>query len=351
MQFNSDPQDFHRQLSELATQIGARRIGVCSLDQDEALAHLDRWLAQEFMGEMQWMQRGRALRADLSQVHPGAQRIVIAAFDYRPAGPDEWEVIQDPNAAFISRYALGRDYHKTLRKRMKTLASHLLEPHQFRVFSDSAPVLEKHFAEQAGLGWIGKHTLILSKDQGSWCFLAGFLTDADLPVTQAQETPRCGSCTACIDICPTQAIVAPYQLDARRCISYHTIEMDEPIPTEFREAMGNRVFGCDDCQLVCPWNRYADIGDQEFSPRHGWEHASLEELWALEEANFERLTAGMAIRRAGYTKFRSNLAIAIGNAPGSSDWIERLKAETSDDARLSEHVRWALDQQRKKCSR
>ena len=351
MQSTQTPSQFELHLSALAKAQGARRIGVCDLDQQEALAHLDHWLAEGFMGEMEWMQRGRDLRADLNSVHPKAKRIVIAAFDYLPPGAEPWQIIENPEKAYISRYALGRDYHKTLRKRMKAIASALLPEHSFRVFADSAPVLEKHFAEQAGLGWIGKHTLILSKDQGSWCFLAGFLTDAELELTASPETPRCGSCSACIDICPTQAIVEPYRLDARKCISYHTIEMDAPIPEPYRKAMGNRVFGCDDCQLVCPWNRYAKLGDDDFKPRHGWDDVDLLSLFAMSTEAFEAQTQGMAIRRAGYAKFRSNLAIAMGNAPANPDMLAALEQDTQDDARMREHREWALDQQRKKCSR
>ena len=351
MQSNLTPTDLEAQLTTLAQQQGARRIGICSLEQDQALGYLDQWLERDFFGEMEWMRRGRDLRADLNQVHPNARRIVIAAFDYWPEGADAWDIIASTDKAYISRYALGRDYHKTLRKRMKSIAQALLPGGAFRVFSDSAPVLEKHFAEQSGLGWIGKHTLILSRSQGSYCFLAGFLTDAELPTTTAIETPRCGSCTACIEVCPTQAIVAPYQLDARKCISYHTIEMDAPIPEPYRVAMGNRVFGCDDCQLVCPWNRYAELGDGQFTPRHGWDDVTLLELWALTEDEFLKRTEGMAIRRAGYVKFRSNLAIALGNTPYQPAHLQALQSEDSSDPRLKEHVAWAIDQQRKKCAR
>lgn len=351
MQSTPSLTDLEAQLTRLAQEQGARRIGICNLDQTEALAFLDRWLEQEFLGEMEWMRRGRDLRANLDQIHPGAKRIVIAAFDYWPESEPAWEVINNPDQAYISRYALGRDYHKTLRKRMKAIAKQLLPEGTFRAFADSAPVLEKHFAEQAGLGWIGKHTLVLSKDQGSYCFLAGFITDAELPTTAVPETPRCGSCSACIDVCPTQAIVAPYQLDARKCISYHTIEMEAPIPEPYREAMGNRVFGCDDCQLVCPWNRYAKTGDGDFHPRHEWDRVELLTLWNMEEAEFLSKTQGMAIRRAGFVKFRSNVAIALGNAPYRADYLSALETERSDNPRLSEHVSWAIDQQRKKCSR
>ncbi|MGB0956857.1 MAG: tRNA epoxyqueuosine(34) reductase QueG [Litorivicinus sp.] len=345
MQFTHDPDDFRLQLNAAASRLGFRRVGVASLDQSDALAHLDRWLADEFHGQMTWMERGRALRAELSQVHPNAQRIVLGVTDYLPADTDPWGVIGDPEKAYLSRYALGRDYHKTLRKRMKHLAGELapfIDPHGYRVFADSAPVLEKHFAEQAGLGWIGKHTLVLSREAGSWSFISGFLTDAPLPVTGVTEQPRCGSCTACIDICPTAAIVAPYQLDARRCISYHTIEMTGPIPTEFRAAMGNRVFGCDDCQLICPWNRYARPGDAEFAPRHGLEAPDLLWLWGWSRDDFDARTAGMAIRRAGYDKFRENLLIAMGNAlPNAAIGAALATCEPATLAQ-HEHLAWAL---------
>lgn len=345
MQFTHDPTDFRLQLNARANELGFRRVGVASLDQSDALAHLDQWLADEFHGQMSWMERGRDLRAQLSQVHPDARRIVLGVTDYLPPDTDPWGVIGNPEKAYLSRYALGRDYHKTLRKRMKGLAQSLspfIQPHGFRVFADSAPVLEKHFAEQAGLGWIGKHTLVLSRDAGSWSFISGFLTDAPLPTTHEPEQPRCGSCTACIDICPTQAIVAPYRLDARRCISYHTIEMTGPIPDEFRQPMGNRVFGCDDCQLICPWNRYADTGDDQFSPRHGLESPDLLALWGWSRAEFDQRTQGMAIRRAGYDKFRENLLIAMGNALPNPAIAAALGACQPETDAQAEHLRWAL---------
>jgi epoxyqueuosine reductase len=258
-------------------------------------------------------------------------------------------MLADDGGAYVSRYALGRDYHKVLRHRLQKLADRIGEatgPFGYRVFTDSAPVLEKALARDAGLGWIGKHTLLLSRDAGSWFFLGEIYTDLPLPLDEPASA-HCGTCTRCIEICPTQAIVAPYRLDARRCISYLTIELRGSIPEDLRPLIGNRVFGCDDCQLVCPWNKFAEItSEPDFAPRHGLESAQLADLFAWTEAEFFERTAGMAIRRTGYEGWLRNVAVALGNARHSPEIVDALRTR-EDDALpvVREHVRWALAQQ------
>jgi epoxyqueuosine reductase len=272
--------------------------------------------------------------------------------DYFPQGASAeaaWHTLGNGERAYVARYALGRDYHKLIRNRLQKLADRIAAetgPFGYRAFTDSAPVLEKALARNAGLGWIGKHTLALDRDAGSWFFLGELYTDLPLPV-DAPSTAHCGTCTRCIDVCPTQAIIGPYQLDARRCISYLTIESKEAIPEALRPLMGNRVFGCDDCQLVCPWNKFAQpTREEDFAPRHGLDHAKLAELFAWTEAEFLQRTEGMPIRRAGYAGFMRNVAVALGNAPHTSEVMEALAARADDPSPLvREHVAWALAQQ------
>jgi len=257
--------------------------------------------------------------------------------------------LAQPEKAYISRYALGRDYHKLVRKRVQFLADRIQEaigPFGYRAFVDSAPVLEKALAEQAGLGWIGKNTLLLNRKAGSYFFLAELFVDLPLPVDEATTSEHCGRCQACLDICPTQAFVGPYVLDARRCISYLTIELRGPIPVELRSKMGNRVFGCDDCQIVCPWNRFARHShEQDVQPRHGLENAELAEMFLWDEKTFLRKTEGGPLRRAGYERWLRNLAVGLGNAPSTIPVIEALKARREDASELGrEHVEWALAQ-------
>jgi epoxyqueuosine reductase len=262
------------------------------------------------------------------------------------AGADS--VLANPRQAYISRYALGRDYHKLLRKRLQTLCERIataVGPFGYRVFTDSAPVLEKALARNAGLGWIGKHTNLIDRDAGSYFFLGEIYLDIDLP-TDAPSTAHCGTCSACLPACPTGAIVGPYRLDARRCISYLTIELAGPIPLEFRRAMGNRIYGCDDCQLVCPWNKFArPTREADFAPRHGLDHADLVDLFAWSAADFEDKTRGSAIRRIGHERWLRNIAVALGNAPSSANIIAALRSRADDPSELvREHVRWALAQ-------
>jgi epoxyqueuosine reductase len=266
--------------------------------------------------------------------------------------PDEnidlWQLLENTEKAYISRYALGRDYHKVLRGKLQKLAQHIeadVGEFGYRAFVDSAPVLEKGLAEKSGLGWIGKHTNLLAKDAGSWFFLGELYVDIPLPV-DAPVTPHCGTCQACIDICPTKAIVAPYRLDARRCISYLTIELRETIPVEFRAAIGNRIYGCDDCQLICPWNRFAQFSQEtDFRPRHPLDDAKLIELFAWNEEEFLQRTEGSPIRRIGYECWLRNIAVALGNAPTTPEILDALESRREHaSALVREHVAWALEQ-------
>jgi epoxyqueuosine reductase len=272
--------------------------------------------------------------------------------DYRPEEPDPAAILQDPARAFLSRYALGRDYHKVLRGRLQKLATRIETvngPFGYRAFVDSAPVMEKAIAEKAGLGWIGKHSNLLDREAGSWFFLGELYTNLPLPVDAAVE-PHCGSCTACIDCCPTRAIVAPYQVDARRCISYLTIELQGTMPIDLRPLIGNRVYGCDDCQQVCPWNRFSQpTAEPDFAPRHGLDTATLLELFNWTGQEFLSRTEGTAIRRIGYRRWLRNIAVALGNGPHDSTVIDALRQRQSDpDSMVREHVEWALQQQNAK---
>jgi epoxyqueuosine reductase len=296
---------------------------------------------------MDYMHRHGTRRTRPAELVPGTVRVISARMDYLPPrARDAWSVLRDRTLGYVSRYALGRDYHKTLRRRLQRLADRIEEaagPFGYRVFVDSAPVLEKALARDAGLGWIGKHTNLLNRHAGSWFFLGELYTDLPLPADAAPRN-HCGSCTACIDICPTHAIVAPYELDARRCISYLTIEHHGAIPLEFRKALGNRIYGCDDCQLVCPWNRYARLtAEADFAPRHGLDAEGLAQLFAWTAAEFDARTEGSAIRRIGHERWLRNLAVALGNAPTTPDVIAALRSRQHDDSALvREHVAWAL---------
>jgi epoxyqueuosine reductase len=346
-----DLQALALELKGWGRELGFQKVGIAGVDlaQDERL--LDAWLAAGRHGEMRYMARHGAMRARPAQLVPGTLRVVSARMDYLP--PDATEpdaVLADPTLAYVSRYALGRDYHRILRPRLAKLAARLAAvagSAGYRAFTDSAPVLEKALARDAGLGWIGKHTNLLDRHDGSWFFLGEVFTDLPLPV-DAPVSSHCGSCTACIDVCPTQAIVGPWQLDARRCISYLTIELEGPIPVEFRAAIGNRIYGCDDCQLVCPWNRYAKLSSEpDFRARHGLDRASLLELFAWTEAQFLERTAGSAIHRIGYERWLRNLAVALGNAPATPEVIEALEARLEHASPLlREHVEWALSRLR-----
>ena len=332
--------------------LGFQKIAVADVDLAQHEQYLERWLAQGFHGEMEYMARHGSKRSRPAELQPGTLRVITARMDYLAADTHTEAVLNDPTRAYVSRYALGRDYHKLIRRRLTQLGEKIqseIGPFGYRAFVDSAPVLEKALAEKSGLGWIGKHTLLLDRSAGSWFFLGEIYTDLPLPV-DPPVTPHCGQCRACIDICPTQAIVAPYQLDARKCISYLTIELHGPIPEELRRPMGNRVFGCDDCQLVCPWNRFAKITQEaDFLPRHLLENASLLDLFAWDESTYLQKTEGSAIRRIGYERWQRNLAVGLGNAPYSEQIVAALsqRLETAGDM-VKEHLLWALGEQRRK---
>ena len=273
-------------------ELGFAKIGITGVDLREDEAHLQAWLEQGRHGSMDYMQRHGSKRSRPDELQPGTVRVISARMDYFPRGMNveaAWQTLADGNRAYISRYALGRDYHKLIRSRLQRLADRIageVGPFGYRAFTDSAPVMEKALARNAGLGWVGKHTLVLDRDAGSWFFLGELYTDLPLPIDKP-STAHCGTCTRCIDVCPTQAIIGPYQLDARRCISYLTIESKDAIPEALRPLMGNRVFGCDDCQLVCPWNKFAKpTHEEDFAPRHGLDGAKLVELFAWTEADF-----------------------------------------------------------------
>jgi epoxyqueuosine reductase len=297
---------------------------------------------------MSWMHLHGSKRTHPEQLVEGTLRVISVRMNYLPDEPDPTHLLEKSTHAFISRYALGRDYHKVLRQRLQKLADKIADhigPFGYRAFVDSAPVMEKALAEKAGLGWIGKHSNLLSRDAGSWFFLGELYTDLPLPI-DAPLTDHCGECTACIDHCPTQAIVAPYQVDARKCISYLTIELKDSIPIEFRKAMGNRIYGCDDCQQCCPWNRFAQPAElNDFMPRHGLDQAALIELFDWDEETFLKKTEGSAIRRIGFERWQRNIAIALGNGKSTDKAISLLKKKRQDCSELvAEHIDWALEQ-------
>ena len=342
------PPDLPARIKAWARECGFADAAIAPLSLEGDHAHLERWLAEGMHGGMEYMARDTRMRAEPARLRPGTLSAISARLEYQPPADAAEANLADGERAYISRYALGRDYHKLMRARLKRLAERIsaeVTPHGYRVLADSAPVLEKALARNAGLGWIGKNTLLLTREAGSWFFLGEIYTDLPLPADpQPPVANLCGSCTACIDVCPTQAIVAPYRLDARRCISYLTIEHHGPIPEELRPLMGNRIFGCDDCQLFCPWNRYARVSeDPAFAPRHGLDSAKLAELFAWDEEEWLRKTEGMALRRAGYARFLRNIAVGLGNAPSSEAVRSALLARRdTDDPVLREHVEWAL---------
>lgn len=330
-------------------ELGFNAVGITDTDLSAAEERYRQWILKGFHGAMDYMAKHGDKRTRPAELIPGTLRVISVRMDYLPPhARDSEEAMQDGEQAFISRYALGRDYHKVLRSRLQKLCDRIAEnirDHQFnyRVFTDSAPVLEVELAEKAGLGWRGKHTLLLSREAGSWFFLGEIYTDLPLPIDPPGQN-HCGTCSACMTACPTQAIVAPYEVDARRCISYLTIELKDSIPEDLRPLIGNRVYGCDDCQLTCPWNRFAQITQQDdFHVRHGLDNATLVELFNWDEATFKEKMAGSAIHRIGYKQWLRNLAVGLGNAPKTAEVIAALKGRLDDDSELvREHVRWAL---------
>jgi len=339
------------EIRERAAELGFAKVGVSGIDLRDDEARLRRWLELGRHGELEYMQRHGMKRARPAELVPGTVRVICARMDYWLAeAADAVETLRDGRRAYVSRYALGRDYHKVMRKRLQKLAESIearIGPFGYRVFTDSAPVLEKALARNAGLGWIGKHTNLIDRRAGSYFFLGEIFTDLPLP-EDAPATAHCGTCTACLEVCPTGAIVAPYELDARRCISYLTIELRGPIPEPLRPAIGNRIFGCDDCQLFCPWNKFArPAALPDFAPRHGLDAASLVDLFRWSEDDWSARTEGSAIRRAGYEGWLRNIAVALGNAPADPR-IDAALAERAEhpSALVREHVRWAIERRR-----
>jgi len=344
----SDPTDFTglaRDIKTWGRELGFQQVGIADTLLDAAETHLFNWLRAGFHGEMAYMSQHGTRRSRPADLVPGTLRVISARMDYFPSG-DHARSLQNPLNGYISRYALGRDYHKVMRRRLQLLADRISEcvgSFGYRAFTDSAPVLEKALAEKAGIGWIGKHSNLLHRETGSWFFLGELYTDLPLPVDGAARN-HCGSCSACLDACPTGAIVAPYRVDARLCISYLTIELKGSIPEHLRPLIGNRVFGCDDCQLVCPWNRFAQVSSEpDFEPRPDLLDRDLVELFAWSEETFMSRTAGSAIRRVGYERWLRNVAVALGNAPTSGDVVSALAARRDHPSELvREHVSWAL---------
>ncbi len=370
---NVDWEELKALLPDWGRELGFSGVGISDIDLEEHQNRLRDWLADDYHGEMEYMSRHGSMRWQPELLHPGTHSVITVRIDYLQKQPAPEDLLARSDKAYISRYALGRDYHKVIRNKLKQLVKRIKDHceslgfHDFdsRVFTDSAPILEKALAEKSGLGWIGKHTLLINEKEGSWFFLGEILTNLPLTQSPTAQTNRCGSCTSCIDICPTKAIVAPYRLDARRCISYLTIEHRGEIPVELRKPMGNRIFGCDDCQLTCPWNRYAkQTTEPDFEPRHGLGTADLLDLFNWNEEAFLKNTEGSAIRRTGYEGWLRNIAIGLGNikfnenvvrksvskesvageAPSSDDVIAALEKRKGYSSLVDHHIEWAISQ-------
>jgi epoxyqueuosine reductase len=330
-----------------AHELGFQAVGISDTDLTAAESGLLEWLSLGWHGELDYMANHGTKRSRPEKLVPGTLRVISLRMNYLPHDArDSWQLLEDGEHAYISRYALGRDYHKVLRNRLAKLADRIraeVSGYEGRVFTDSAPVMEVELARKAGLGWRGKHTLLLSREHGSWFFLGEIYLNLPLPVDAPQQE-HCGSCSRCIDICPTQAIIEPYRLDARRCISYITIELKGSIPVELRPLIGNRIYGCDDCQLVCPWNRFAQTTvEPDFAVRHRLDDVSLAELFAWDETEFKTKLAGSAIYRIGHEQWLRNIAVALGNAPKGAVAISALKCRANHESALvREHVEWAL---------
>ncbi|MFC3715310.1 tRNA epoxyqueuosine(34) reductase QueG [Luteimonas soli] len=336
-----------RRIRSLAREAGFQRCGIAGIELGEDEQHLRDWLANGLYGSMEWMARHGDKRSRPAELIPGTLRVISVGLDYGRNDDDSaWDTIADGERAYVARYALGRDYHKLMRNRLQKLAERVAEevgPFGHRVFVDSAPVLERALARNAGLGWIGKHTCLIDRDGGSWFFLGEIYVDLPLPV-DPPATAHCGTCARCIDVCPTGAITAPHRLDARRCISYLTIEHEGSIDEDLRPLIGNRIFGCDDCQLVCPWNKFAKTTDEpDFRARNNLDKATLAELFAWTEDEFLQRTEGSAIRRSGHARWLRNIAVALGNAPTTPEVLAALRSRRDEpDPVVREHVRWAL---------
>ncbi|WP_174492759.1 tRNA epoxyqueuosine(34) reductase QueG [Acinetobacter sp. Marseille-Q1623] len=347
-----DPEQLKSWIKEQALQLGFADCVIAKPDAQAELVRFKEYLKRGYHGDMKFLEENLEKRADPTLLVPNTKSIICVRMNYLVETPKPRYVPDEPNSAIIARYALGRDYHKVMRGRLKTLANKIKEKFgdfESRPFADSAPVFEKSLAENAGMGWTGKHTLLIHKKSGSFFVLGELFTSLELPFDQP-TTKHCGSCTACIDICPTQAIVEPYMLDARKCIAYLTIEYKGIIPEELRRGIGNRVFGCDDCQLICPWNSFAKKTPiEDFYPRHGLDNASLLDLWHWDEATFLNCTEGSPIRRTGYQSFMRNIAIGLGNAPFSTEILRALQHHRSHhDEIVQVHIDWAIAEQQRK---
>lgn len=360
MVYMSSPLDLNQLAADIkrwGRELGFQQVGIADIDLRQAEARLEEWLAKGYHGTMEWMTAHEKKRSRPADLLPGTLRVISVRMDYLPGDTQQIHILKDPTKAYISRYTLGRDYHKLIRKRLSLLAKKIDDalPEDYplkgqnRAFVDSAPVMERPLAEKAGLGWTGKHTLIINSEAGSWFFLGEIFTYLPLPTDASQQPNQCGECTACLKVCPTDAFTAPYELDARRCISYLTIENKGPIPEEFREPIGNRVFGCDDCQAICPWNKFASYTQEtDFMPRHGLADRDLVSLFNWSEAEYLANTEGSAIRRVGYENWLRNLAVGLGNAPSDPTIIAALSEKRNQVSEMvREHIDWALQQQAK----
>jgi len=350
----SYPLDLHQlaqQIKQWGKDLGFQQVGITDTDLSAEEPRLQAWLDKQYHGEMEWMARHGMMRARPHELLPGTLRVISVRMNYLPAKAAFASTLKNPQLGYVSRYALGRDYHKVLRNRLKKLGEMIQEKCgelNFRPFVDSAPLLERPLAAKAGLGWTGKHSLILNREAGSWFFLGELLIDLPLPIDAPQEE-QCGRCVACMTICPTNAIVEPYVVDARRCISYLTIELEGAIPEALRPLMGNRIYGCDDCQLICPWNRYGQLSDEpDFSPRAALHAPELMTLFQWDEKTFLRVTEGSAIRRIGHLRWLRNIAVALGNAPWRAEIADVLEKRLGEHPLLDEHIEWALLQQQEK---
>ncbi len=343
-------QELSQQIKQWGLELGFQQIGITNTNLQEAEKNLENWIAAGFHGEMNYMHKHGLKRSRPALLLPGTKSVISVRMEYLPESQRHLEsCLENPVNAYISRYALGRDYHKIMRKRLQKLATkiqNMVGDFGYRAFVDSAPVLEKALAEKAGLGWIGKHSNLINRKAGSWFFLGEIYTNLSLP-NDEKASNHCGQCTACLDVCPTKAIVAPYQVDARLCVSYLTIELKSSIPEALRPLIGNRIYGCDDCQLVCPWNRFAHISaEKDFSPRHQLNNQQLIEVFAWSESEFLSKTEGSAIRRIGHQQWLRNIAVALGNAPKNQQIKIALNSKLSHHSELvKEHVQWALKRQ------
>lgn len=339
-----------KNIKQWGIELGFQQVGITDTDLTRYEKSFLDWLAKGFHGSMDYLHKHGVKRLRPAELIPGTLRIISVRMDYLPPDTSMIKALNNPQKAYISRYALGRDYHRLVRKRLEAITKKLrtiIGPFGYRAFCDSAPVLEKSIAEKAGLGWIGKHTNLINSKAGSWFFLGEIYTDIPLPIDAPSNQSHCGSCTACLDICPTQAIIGPYQLDARRCISYLTIELRDSIPLEFRPLIGNRIYGCDDCQIICPWNKFAKFTqEKDFYPRQNLHYRDLLDLFLWSEVEFLENTEGSAIRRIGYECWLRNIAVALGNAPAQADIIFVLKNKLNHTtAMVREHIEWALEKQ------